>query len=577
MPVPIGEPFDNISADIVGPLPETHHGNQYLLVVTDRFTKWCEAWPLRTADAATTAKCLLEWICRFGAPKTLLTDKGANFCSKVVQQVNELWHIHTQTTTSYHPQCNGSTERTNRILEELMRSYCAEDGRDWDEIVPLALSAYRQAIHASTGETPFHIVFGRDPTLPIDLVLNTRLDDPTDDDNSAEGQQMRGWIAAQRKRIENGVRAVRRRLLAAERQRAAQYNKTHRDVSYQVGDRVWVYYPRKEVAEASQKFAWHWHGPFRIVGMRSPVVATIRFVTPRKIWDENVHVQRLRPCFVINGVWPPPRDDMPLTLEQMADTSILPAADMQAPSKEEGDGPRSSTPPKQKQSHRTNAQQMEEELARHAQRTSALKVRQRRKEQGDSQPVDPYDSNSDSEAEESAQDMRPLPAPRPETAWYKVRDIVDVRENKQTKQIEYKVLWEGCTNDNYSWLPETELRCDDSLQRFRERMANRKQIHSAAGAKQRQQAAHLATRMQSTGPVATAPRFAQQEASQQQPPAPAPSPAAVRTHSPANNLNSTVLPGTNHDDAHLPTQPSAPAQESLRERHKRKPPAFYRV
>ena len=86
--------FETIAWDIMGPLPVSERGHQYILVVTDVFTKWVKAFPLRDTVSTTLAEILVdEVICRYGVPKNTHSDQGANFCSSVIQSVCNLLKI----------------------------------------------------------------------------------------------------------------------------------------------------------------------------------------------------------------------------------------------------------------------------------------------------------------------------------------------------------------------------------------------------------------------------------------------------------------------------------------------------
>ena len=90
-------PFEKVSWDLMGPLPTTSAGNKYILVITDIFSKWTEAFPVSSTDSATLATILVnEVVCRHGVPTILHSDQGANLTSNLVSSLcdrHELQHI----------------------------------------------------------------------------------------------------------------------------------------------------------------------------------------------------------------------------------------------------------------------------------------------------------------------------------------------------------------------------------------------------------------------------------------------------------------------------------------------------
>ncbi|HBK71150.1 MAG TPA: hypothetical protein DDZ39_05755 [Flavobacteriaceae bacterium] len=165
-------PMETTAMDIMGPLPETTKGNKYILVFSDYFTKWPEAKALPDQKAQTIAKVFIEDIIfKYGAPSKLITDQGTNFLSEVMSEVNEFFKIDKHTTSAYHPQSDGLVERFNRTLEQMLSAYTNERQTDWDEYIAPCLFAYRNTVHESTKQTPFFLMFLREPKLPIDLTL----------------------------------------------------------------------------------------------------------------------------------------------------------------------------------------------------------------------------------------------------------------------------------------------------------------------------------------------------------------------------------------------------------------------
>ena len=123
-------PFDVISWDIMGPLPLSTKGHKYILVITDLFRKWVEAFPLAVTDSETLASVLMdEVVCRYGVPRSLHSDQGANLNSQVICALCKRLGINKTRTTAYHPQGNGQMERFNRTLEAILSKVVAENQR----------------------------------------------------------------------------------------------------------------------------------------------------------------------------------------------------------------------------------------------------------------------------------------------------------------------------------------------------------------------------------------------------------------------------------------------------------------
>ena len=107
--------------DIVGPFPKSANGNKYILVVSDYFTRWAEAFPIPNQEALTVARVFVnEYVCRYGVPVQLHTDEGRNFESKIVEEMCKILEIDKTRTSPYHPQSDGIVERFNRTLEAML-------------------------------------------------------------------------------------------------------------------------------------------------------------------------------------------------------------------------------------------------------------------------------------------------------------------------------------------------------------------------------------------------------------------------------------------------------------------------
>ena len=144
-PIPaFGEPFERVLVDCVGPLPKTKSGHQYILTVMCAATRYPEAIPLRTIRAKPVVKALTKFFTTFGLPKTIQSDQGTNFMSKLFSQVMRELQVKHVTSSPYHPESQGALERFHQTLKSMMRKFCLESNREWDEGLPLLLFAVRE-------------------------------------------------------------------------------------------------------------------------------------------------------------------------------------------------------------------------------------------------------------------------------------------------------------------------------------------------------------------------------------------------------------------------------------------------
>ena len=164
MPIPVEGAFDRVAMDTLGPFPTTHDGNKYIIVFSDYYTRWPEAYALPSVEAPGIAQLLVdEILARHGAPRTLLSDRGPNFLAAIVQAVCTIMNTRRTHTTAYHPQTDGLVERFNGTLAEGLSMYVSTHQKDWDRHIPMILFAYRVSPNATTKESPFYLLYGREP------------------------------------------------------------------------------------------------------------------------------------------------------------------------------------------------------------------------------------------------------------------------------------------------------------------------------------------------------------------------------------------------------------------------------
>ena len=181
-PIPaFDEPFSRIIIDCVGPLPKTKAGHEYLLTIMCASTRFPEAIPLRNIKTKNIVKALVKFFTFVGLPKSVQSDQGSNFMSGIFQQVMHELGITQYKSSPYHPESQGALERFHQTLKNMIRSYCFDTEKDWDEGIHLLLFAVRESVQESLGFSPFELVFGHTVRGPLKLLKEKFL---SNDDSS---------------------------------------------------------------------------------------------------------------------------------------------------------------------------------------------------------------------------------------------------------------------------------------------------------------------------------------------------------------------------------------------------------
>ncbi len=164
-PLPLMEvPFESIGMDLIGPLERYARGYRFALVLVDYATRYLEAVPLRSISAKSVAEALFRIISRVGIPKEILTDQGTAFMSRTLNELYGLLGIKSIRTSLFYPQTDGLVERFNRTLKTMVCKFVKEVSKNWDRWLEPLLFAVREVPQASTGFSPFELLYERDFT-----------------------------------------------------------------------------------------------------------------------------------------------------------------------------------------------------------------------------------------------------------------------------------------------------------------------------------------------------------------------------------------------------------------------------
>ena len=151
-------------------LPISERGNQYALVLICAFSKLVKIIPCQSRNSQLAADSIItHWVCQYGAMETIISDR--EFSSNLFLEMCKALHIERAMTTSNYPQCNGLAENANKTILTAIRCILSdtENSGEWDEITPFLELAMNSSKSASTGFTPFKMVYASEATLPVHL------------------------------------------------------------------------------------------------------------------------------------------------------------------------------------------------------------------------------------------------------------------------------------------------------------------------------------------------------------------------------------------------------------------------
>ncbi len=143
---------------------------RYIITCTDYYSKWAEPAALSSKAAVEVAGFLYSLFCRHGVPVLIMSDQGREFVNKLNDELFMLTGVRHNISTAYHPQTNGLDERFNPTLQRALLKMVQENEAEWHKYLDSVLFAYRTSKQASTKYSPFFIMYGREPRLPVDLM-----------------------------------------------------------------------------------------------------------------------------------------------------------------------------------------------------------------------------------------------------------------------------------------------------------------------------------------------------------------------------------------------------------------------
>ena len=237
-PIPaFDEPFSRILIDCVGPLPRTKSENECLLKIVCTSTRFPEAIPLRNIKTKSIVKARIKFFTFVGLPISVQSDQGSDFMSGIFQQFMHELGIKQYRSSAYHPKSQGALERFHQTLKNMMRSYCFDTEKDWDDGIHLLLFAVRESVHESLGFSPFELSFGHSVRGPLKLLKEKFLS------NDEIPLNLLQYVSDLRNRLSRACEVARSNLKTSQGKMKARYDNHVIDRKFKPGDKVLALLP----------------------------------------------------------------------------------------------------------------------------------------------------------------------------------------------------------------------------------------------------------------------------------------------------------------------------------------------
>ena len=205
-----------------------------VLVLQDHLSKYVVAYVVKDQTARTAAETLRNGYFRlFGAPAYLVSDQGKVFTGQVITHLCELYGVQKLRTSPYHAQTNGQVERMNQMIMHMIRKLEEDRKACWLEHLPELLMAYNATCSTVTGYSPYYLLFGRRPRIPVDYLFPTLCDSP-------HQTKMEVSVMAMQKRLKEAFTVVRHLTSEEVARQCRYYDCKAGAVALQPGDVVMV-------------------------------------------------------------------------------------------------------------------------------------------------------------------------------------------------------------------------------------------------------------------------------------------------------------------------------------------------
>ncbi|GKU96467.1 hypothetical protein SLEP1_g9699 [Rubroshorea leprosula] len=278
-------PFAQWGLDLLGPFIKGVGGVTHLIVGVDYFTKWVEARPLSSLTSKKVEDFVFSSIiCRYGILNQIVADNGTQFNCTSFRDFCSSYGIKLQFTSVYHPESNGMVESVNKCILEGIKPRLEQHKAKWADEINNVLWAYRTTSRTATGETPYHLAFGTEAVIPVEIgVPSLRV---THFDEGQNGQLLRESLDL----LDDLREEARLRTLVYKQKIANFYNKRVRPRTFKLGDLVLRKAGLTGFETRFGKLAPNWEGPYTVAEVPHPGAYILRDTKGKRVprvWNVN--------------------------------------------------------------------------------------------------------------------------------------------------------------------------------------------------------------------------------------------------------------------------------------------------
>lgn len=323
-PITTTYPFELVSVDFLH-LEKCRGGYEYILVIVDHFTRFAQAYATTSKSGKTVAdKLFNDFALKFGFPLRIHHDQGGEFENQLFGQLQKYSGITGSRTTPYHPQGNGQVERFNRTLLQMLKTLTEKQKSNWKDSLNKLIYAYNCTKSEVTGFSPFHLLFGRSPRLPIDVLFGLGTGSPP----MSKSEYLETW----KQGMQEAQEIAREHVKKASERNKRNYDQKVRYTDLDSGSRVLV--KNLTPRGGPGKLRNYWEEQVHVVVRRVAEDVPIYEIKPEqgKGRSRVLHRNLLMPCDYLplkvdpmprpKSKWRPPQENSSVPASRMGESEL---------------------------------------------------------------------------------------------------------------------------------------------------------------------------------------------------------------------------------------------------------------